>query len=120
MRSNVDPDRLDATETVRAYNKNLSGIEYAFRSLKTIDLEVRPIYHRREHRVRAHILLCMLAHYVEWHMRKALAPVLFDDPDPEAAEAQRSSPVDPARRSPAARRKAGRKPTDSGLTVQLR
>lgn len=64
MRSNVDPDRLDATETVRAY-KNLYGIEYAFRSLKTIDLEVRPIYHRHEHRVRAHILLCMLAHYVE-------------------------------------------------------
>lgn len=64
VRSNIDPDRLDAAETVRAY-KNLSGIEYAFRSLKTIDLEVRPIYHRREHRVRAHILLCMLAHYVE-------------------------------------------------------
>ncbi|MDE0248616.1 MAG: transposase [Gammaproteobacteria bacterium] len=112
VRSNVDPDRLDAAETVRTY-KILSGIEYAFRSLKTIDLEVRSIYHRREHRVRAHILLCMLAYYVEWHMRKALAPVLFDAPDPAAGEAQRSAPVDPARRTPAARRKAGRKRTDS-------
>ena len=116
VRSNVDPDRLDAAETVRAY-KNLSRIEYAFRSLKTIGLKVRPIYHRREDRVRAHVLLCMLAYYVEWQMRKALAPILFDDHEPEAAEAQRSSPVDPAKRSPAARRKAGRKQTDSGLTV---
>ena len=72
VRSNVDPHRLDAAENVRAY-KNLSGIGYAFRGFKTIDLKVRPIYHRREHRVRAPILLCMLAYYVEWHMRKALA-----------------------------------------------
>ena len=78
---------------------------------------MRPLHHRRADRVRAHVLLCMLAYYVEWHMRRALAPMLFDDHDPAAAERQRASVVAPARRSPAARAKAGRKRTDDALPV---
>ena len=84
----------------------MSKVERAFRTLKTVDLKVRPIYHRRPDRVRAHVLLCMLAYYVEWHMRSKLAPVLFDDHDPEAGERQRPSVVQPAQRSPAAQAKA--------------
>ena len=108
--------KLPAEEAVRAY-KGLSRIERAFRSYKTVDLKVRPVHHRLEGRVRAHVFLCMLAYYVEWHMRRALAPLLFDDHDPAAAEASRSSPVEPARPSPAARAKAGRKRTPEGLPV---
>ena len=116
IRSNVEPERLDADHTVRAY-KSLSRVERAFRCLKSVDLKVRPIHHRRADRVRAHILLCMLAYYVEWHMRKELAPLLFDDHDPEAAERLRASVVQPAQRSPAARNKAARKRTHDDLPV---
>ena len=116
VRSNVEPERFDAAQTVRAY-KDLSKVERAFRSLKSVDLKVRPLHHRRADRVRAHVLLCMLAYYVEWHMRRALAPLLFDDHDPAAAEQQRSSVVAPARRSPAAVAKARRKRTDDDLPV---
>ena len=116
VRSNVEPELLDADQTVRAY-KDLSKVERAFRSLKTVDLKVRPIYHRRPDRVRAHVLLCMLAYYVEWHMRTKLAPVLFDDHDPQAAARQRSSVVQPAQRSPAARAKAASKRTADDLPV---
>ena len=101
VRSNVEPEQFDAAQTVRAY-KDLSTVERAFRSLKSVDLKVRPLHHRRADRVRAHVLLCMLAYYVEWHMRRGLAPLLFDDHDPAAAEQQRTSVVAPARRSPAA------------------
>ncbi len=80
-----------------------------------MDLKVRPIHHRRADRVRAHVLLCMLAYYVEWHMRQALAPLLFDDHDPAAAEQQRPSVVAAARRSPAALAKAGCKRTNDDL-----
>ena len=80
----------------------------AFRSLKTVDLKVRPVYHRTEPRVRAHVLLCMLAYYVEWHIRRKLKPMLFDDEDVEGAEALRSV-VAPATVSPGARAKAGSK-----------
>ena len=104
------PPRLTADEAVRSY-KRLSQVEQAFRSLKSVDLKVRPIHHRLEDRVRAHVLLCMLAYYVEWHMRQALAPMLFDDDDPAAAEAARSSVVAPAQRSPQAQRKASSKLT---------
>ena len=86
---------------MRVY-KDLSKVERAFRSLKSVDLKVRPLHHRRADRVRAHVLLCVLAYYVEWHMRRALAPLLFDDNDPAAAEQQRPSVVAAARRSPAA------------------
>ena len=116
VRSNVEPEQFDAAQTVRAY-KDLSKVERAFRSLKSVDLKVRPLHHRRADRVRAHVLLCMLAYYVEWHMRRALAPLLFDDHDPGAAERQRASIVAPARRSPAALAKARRKRTDDDLPV---
>src|SRR4029077_1373007 len=83
---------LTAHATVRAY-KSLSGVEHAFRSLKTVDLELRPVFHWTAPRVRAHVLLCMLAYYLQWHMRRSLAPMLFDEPDPADRQAQRTSPV---------------------------
>ena len=69
---------------MRAY-KSLSGVEHAFRSLKTVDLELRPVFHWTAPRVRAHVLLCMLAYYLQWHIRRSLAPMLFDEPDPAVA-----------------------------------
>jgi len=105
IRTSVSATALSADEAVRSY-KRLAQVERAFRSLKSVDLKVRPIHHRLEQRVRAHILLCMLAYYVEWHMRQTLAPILFDDDDPAAAQAARSSVVAPAQRSPRAQRKA--------------
>ena len=96
---------LDAEATVLAY-KSLAGVERAFRSLKTVDLEVRPVHHRLARRVRAHVFLCMLAYHVTWHMRQALAPLLFEDYDRAAAAAARPSPVAAAKVSPAAAAKA--------------
>ena len=110
IRSSVPAEALDAERTVRAY-KSLSRVERAFRSFKTVDLKIRPICHRLPNRVRAHVFLCMLAYYVEWHMREALAPILFDDDDKAAAEALRKSPVAPTQRSPKAKRKAATKRT---------
>ena len=102
---------LTAHATVRAY-KSLSGVEHAFRSLKTADLELRPVFHWTAPRVRAHVLLCMLAYYLQWHMRRSLAPMLFDEPDPAARDAQRTSPVAKAEPSSAAQHKAARKRTN--------
>ena len=117
LRTSVDAQELDSTGVVRAY-KSRGRIERAFRTFKTVDLKVRPVHHRLAHRVKAHVFLCMLAYYVEWHMRRALAPMLFDDHDPAAAAHARPSPVAPAQRSPAARTKAqGRKRTPDGLPV---
>jgi len=116
IRTDVPATALDAEQTVRAY-KGLSKVERAFRSLKTVDLKIRPIHHRTADRVRAHVLLCMLAYHVEWHMRQRLAPVLFDDEDPAAGRALQSSPVAPAQRSPAAKRKAATKRTDDDRPV---
>jgi len=116
LRTDLEPKTLDATSTVRAY-KDLASVERAFRSLKTVDLEVRPIHHRRADRVRAHVLLCMLAYHLEWHMRRALKPILFDDHDKAAAEAARASIVAKAERSDAADRKAATKRTHDGLPV---
>ena len=116
VRANVEPELFDAEQTVRAY-KDLSKVECAFRSMKTVDLKVRPIYHRRAQRVRSHVLLCMLAYYVEWHMRSALAPVLFDDHDPEAAQQQRSAVVRPAQRSPEAQKTAANKSAADDLPL---
>jgi transposase len=110
IRTNVPAASMPANEVVRSY-KQLSGIERAFRSLKTVDLHVRPIHHRLADRVRAHVFLCMLAYYVEWHMREKLAPLLFDDHDRAAAQARRESIVKPAKRSAAAERKALTKQT---------
>jgi hypothetical protein len=116
LRTDLERKTLDAASTVGAY-KGLANVERAFRSLKTVDLEVRPIHHRRTHRVRAHVLLCMLAYYLEWHMRRALKPILFDDHDKGAADAARASIVAKAERSDAADRKAATKRTHDGLPV---
>src|SRR6266436_517548 len=97
IRTNVTKDVLSSQQVVASY-KSLSGVERAFRSLKTVDLQVRPIHHRLPDRVRAHILLCMLAYYVEWHMRQLLAPLLFDDHDRAEAKSARASIVPPAQR----------------------
>jgi hypothetical protein len=114
LRTSVTEQFLDTQQTVLAY-KRLASVERAFRSLKSVDLNVRPIYHRAPDRVRAHVFLAMLSYYVEWHMRQALAPVLFDD---EQHGDRRSSPVAPARRSPEARAKARTRRTADGRPVQ--
>jgi Transposase DDE domain len=116
LRTSVEATRLPTAEAVRSY-KRLAAIERAFRSLKTVDLKVRPIHHRKADRVRAHVFLCMLAYYVEWHMRRALAPLLFDDDDHAAAEAARRSVVAPAQRSSRAKAKALTKRTADGEPV---
>ena len=92
-------------------------MERAFRSLKTVDLKVRPVFHRTEPRVRAHVLLCMFAYYVEWNMRQKLKPVLFDDEDAEGAEALRRSVVAPATVSISAQAKAPTRETPDGDPV---
>ena len=117
IRTSVRQESLGAEDAVRSY-KRLSNVERAFRSLKSVDLHVRPIRHRLADRVRCHVLLCMLAYYVEWHMRRAPAPMLFDDEDRAAAKRQRASVVAPAQRSPRALRKAHSKRTDEGVPVQ--
>jgi transposase len=116
IRTSVDKQALSSQQVVASY-KSLSGVERAFRSLKTVDLHVRPIHHRLPDRVRAHILLCMLAYYVEWHMHQRLAPVLFDDEDKAAAATARTSIVAPAQRSDKAKRKTLTKLTSDGLKV---
>jgi hypothetical protein len=116
IRTSVPKPVLDATEVVKSY-KSLSHVERAFRSFKSVDLKVRPIFHWHADRVKAHVFLCMLAYYVEWHMRRALAPLLFDDDDIQAVVAQRSSPVSPAQPSRRAQRKAHTQRTEDGLPV---
>ena len=96
IRTNVRSTVLNTEDTVRSY-KQLSNVESAFRSLKTVDLKVRPIFHHLENRVRAHIFLCMLAYYVEWHMREAWRELTFADEDQEAKKTR--DPVTPAKRS---------------------
>ena len=109
------PDHAMAPDQIVAAYKGLSRVERAFRSIKTVDLEVRPIHHHLADRVRAHVFLCMLAYYLEWHMRQRLSPILFDDHQPGTAP--RASIVAPAQRSKAAHQKAARKRTDDGLPV---
>jgi hypothetical protein len=116
IRSSVKPDAFAAEDTVRAY-KALSSVEQAFRSFKTVDLTVRPIFHWLDDRIRGHVFLCMLAYYVEWHMREKLAPLLFDDHEREEAESKRTSIVQPAPRSEAAQAKDASKRTADGLPV---
>lgn len=116
VRTNVPRAEFTADQTVRAY-KSLSVVERAFRTMKMVDLKVRPIYHRLEGRVRAHVFLCMLAYCVEWQMRQALAPMLFDDHDKPAAEVGRASVVQKAQRSEAAKKKASTKQTPDGFPV---
>jgi hypothetical protein len=103
IRTGLPKQQLSAPEAVRSY-KALAQVERAFRSLKTVDLKIRPIHHRLESRVRAHIFLCMLAYYVEWHLLEAWRTLLFADED-QAAKATRD-PVAPAKRSAAALEKS--------------
>ena len=116
LRTNVPAALLDTAATVLAY-KSLAGVERAFRSIKTVDLEIRPIHHRLADRVRAHVFLCMLAYYLIWHLRRAWAELLFDDHDRAAAAAARPSPVAAAKVSPAAQSKAASKRTAEGRPV---
>jgi len=115
LRTSLPADQTSADDTVLAYKK-LARVERAFRSLKNIDLHIRPIHHRRAERVKAHVLICMLAYSVEWHMRQKLAPVLFDDQHP--GQRAGSSAVSPAERSPSARAKARSRQTPDGWPVQ--
>ena len=116
VRTSLSEQTLGDADTVRSY-KSLARVEQAFRCIKTVDLNVRPVYHWLEGRVRAHVFLCMLAYYLEWHMRQRLAPMLFDDTDKDEAEARRSSVVAPAQRSKAAVRKQTTGMTPDGLPV---
>jgi len=116
VRTSLPATVLDDDATVRNY-KSLSLVERAFRCLKSVDLQIRPVYHWLADRVRAHVLLCMLAYYLEWHMRQRLAPMLYDDTDKDAAQAQRTSVVAKAERSPAAVTKQTTGQTEDGLPV---
>lgn len=116
VRTSLPEGTLDDTATVRSY-KSLALVERAFRCIKTVDLQIRPVHHWLADRVRAHVFLCMLAYYLEWHMRKCLAPMLFDDADTDAAEALRESVVARAQRSPAAIAKQTTRLTEDGLPV---
>jgi hypothetical protein len=116
VRTNLPAETCDDATTVRSY-KSLALVERAFRCLKTADLQIRPVYHWLADRVRAHVLLCMLAYYLEWHMRQGLAPMLFEDADKQAAETLRTSVVAQAQRSPAAVQKQTTKSTPDGLPV---
>ena len=116
VRTSLAAKALDDSASVRAY-KSLAQVERAIRSIKTVDLQVRPVFHWSAPRVRAHVCLCMLAYYVEWHMRQRLAPMLYDDADKQAAEALRTSIVAKAQRSSSAIDKQTRGTTPDGLPV---
>ena len=116
VRTSVPADTLSADEAVRAY-KDLARVERAFRSLKSIELQIRPVHHWVEPRVRAHVFLCMLAYYVEWHLREAWAPILFHDHERAEAEKERVSPVAALEVSAAAKRKRGSRRSDDGLPI---
>lgn len=116
IRTNVPASAMDAAAAVRAY-KDLARVERAFRTLKGIDLQIRPVHHWLAPRVRAHVFLCMLAYYVEWHLREAWAPLLFHEHDAAGAEAERISPVQAAAVSPATQRKRATRRTEAGLPV---
>ena len=116
VRTNLPAAALDDAATVRSY-KSLSLVERAIRSIKTVDLHVRPVYHWLPERVCAHVFLCMLGYYLEWRMRQRLAPMLHDDDDKQAAEALRQSVVAKAERSTAAVTKQTTGRTPDGLPV---
>ena len=116
IRTALDADAITADQAVQAY-KSLSAVERAFRLLKTDRLQIRPLYVYNESRVRGHVFLCMLACYLEWHMRQRLAPLLFEDDDPQAAAAKRKSPIAKAEVSDEAKRKADTRRTADGHRV---
>ena len=113
IRTSVDAAELTPAAAVAAY-KDLANIERDFRSIKTDDLQVRPVRHRLEDRVKAHLLICMLARYLVWHLRKAWAPLTFTDENPPA----RDNPVAPAKRSPDADAKAANKQDNNANPVR--
>lgn len=115
VRTSEPKSRYSAEDTVRRY-KSLAQVERAFRSLKGVDLRIRPIHHRTEDHVRAHIFLCMLAYYVEWHMRKALAPLLFQDEE-LSQDRMRRDPVAPAEASASAKAKKANRVNSDGVPV---
>jgi hypothetical protein len=117
VRTSTPAETLSSERTVLAY-KSLSQVESAFRSLKNIDLKIRPIYHWKDDRIKSHVFLCMLAYYLEWHMRGNLVELLFDDHEREAAESDRASVVSKAPRSKAAKRKEQVRRTSDGFPVQ--
>jgi transposase len=112
IRTSVEKTVMEAADTVRAY-KSLSQVEEAFRCYKSIDLKVRPIYHYKGDRVRAHIFLCMLAYYVEWHLRQRLAPLLFEDEETE----DKYQDVTRAQRSESAQAKDRKKRNQEDLSI---
>jgi transposase len=114
IRTSVKSDKMDSDDAVRSY-KSLSQVERAFRSMKSIDLEVRPIYHHLVIRVRAHLFLCMLSYYVKWHMMEAWRPLIFADEDNDAKKTR--DPVAPAKRSAKALQKVGTKRLEDGTEV---
>jgi hypothetical protein len=116
VRTSLPAAQLDANATVAAY-KSLAHVERAFRSIKTVDLNVRPVFLYTEQRVRAHVLLCMLAYYVEWHMRQRLKPMLFDDEQLGLANTARASAVTKAVRSEHAKDKDATKTADDGMPL---
>ena len=116
IRTSLPAAELDANATVAAY-KSLAHVERAFRSMKTVDLNVRPVFLYSENHVRAHVFLCMLAYYVEWHMRERLKPMLFDDEQLDVASAARVSAVAKAVRSEHAKEKDKSKCADDGLPL---
>ena len=115
IRTSEPRSSLSAPDAVRCY-KNLARVERAFRTLKSVDLQIRPIRHRTSDRVRAHIFICLLAYYVEWHLRRALAPLLFDDEELEV-ERRRRDPVAPAKPSDSAKRKKNDRHNGDGLPI---
>ena len=116
IRTSLAAAQLDAGAAVAAY-KSLAHVERAFRSIKTVDMQVRPVFHYSEQRVRAHVFLCMLAYYVQWHMRERLKPMLFDDEHLDEASASRASPVTKAVRSAHAKAKDASKLADDALPL---
>jgi transposase len=117
VRSSVDKKHMNSECVVETY-KSLAKVERAFRCMKTVDLSLRPIYHRNEDRIRSHVFICMLAYYVEWHLRQRLRPLLFAEEDHESAAQARDSIVAPAQRSKAAKRKDSKCRTDDDYPVQ--
>ena len=117
IRTSLEKSEMTSEKTVGAY-KSLSSVERAFRSLKTVDLEIGPIYHRMTDRVKSHVFLCMLAYYVEWQMKQKLAPLLFAEEDREGASAERKDIVSPSVPSKATSKKAALHKTEEGLSIQ--
>ena len=116
VRTSLGGSDIGAEQAVSAY-KSLSTVERAFRSIKTTCLQVRPVYVYSENHVRGHVFLCVLAYYLEWHLRRGLAPLMFEDDDREGGRKKRSSPVEKAQISDSAKRKSDTKKTEEGFCV---